>query len=91
MISLTVLWQYVEVFFGEHGLELRDVGGQWSGSGLCLFATPGFLRETLGGCSHRSEVGLSELRKEARKEEPVSRLPIGGIRLQKGFFRFFQL
>ena len=79
MIPLAVLQQYVEVFFGEHGLELRDVGRQRSGSGLCLFAMPGSLRETLGGRSHRWEVGLSELRKEARKEELVSRLPIGGI------------
>jgi len=91
MISLAVLQQYVKVFFGEHGLELRDVGGQRSGSGSRLFATPGSLRETLRGRSHRSEVGLSELRKEARKEEPVSRLPIGGIWLRRVFFRFFQL
>jgi len=91
MIPLAVLWQYVKVFFSEHGLELRDVGRQRSGSGLCLFAMPGSLCETLRGRSHRSEVGLSELWKEARKEEPVSRLPIGGIRLQRGFFRFFQL
>ena len=89
MIPLAVLRQYVEVFFGEHGLELCDVGGQRSGSSLCLFATPGSLCETLGGRSHRSEIGLNELRKEVRKEELVSRLPIGGIRLRRGFFRFF--
>ena len=89
MIPLAVLRQYVKVFFGEHGLELCDVGRQRSGSSLCLFATPGSLREMLGGHSHRSEVGLSELRKEARKEELVSKLPIGGIRLQRSFFRFF--
>jgi len=91
MIPLVVLRQYVKVFFGEHGLELRDVGRQRSGSGSCLFATPGSLRETLRGRSHRLEVSLSELRKEAHKEELVSRLPIGGIRLRRGFFRFFQL
>jgi len=91
MIPLAVLWQYVKVFFGEHRLEFRDVGGQRSGSSLCLFAMPGSLRETLGGRSHRSEVGLSELQKEVCKEEPVSRLPIGGIQLWRGFFRFFQL
>jgi len=87
MIPLAVLWQYVKVFFGEHGLELRDVGGQRSGSGLCLFAMPGSLRETLGGRSHSSEVSLSELREEARKEESVSRLLVGAVRLQRRFFK----
>jgi len=91
MIPLAVFRQYVKVFFGEHRLELHDIGGQQSGSGPCLFATPGSLHKTLRGRSHRSEVGLSELQKEARKEEPVSRLPIRGIRLRRGFFRFFQL
>ena len=91
MISLVVLQQYVKVFFGEHGLELCDIGRQRSSSGSRLFTTPGSLRETLRGRSHRSEVGLSELRKEARKEEPVSRLPIRGIWLRRVFFRFFQL
>ena len=65
MISLAVLQQYVKVFFGEHGLELHDVGRQRSGGGLCLFATSGSLCEALGGRSHSSEVGRSELREEA--------------------------
>jgi len=91
MILLAVLWQYVKVFFGEHGLELRDVDGQWSGGGLCLSATSGSLREALGGRSHSSEVGQSELREEARKEESVSGLLIRGIRLRRRFFEFFQL
>jgi len=72
-------WQYVKVFFGEHGLELCDVGGQQSGGGLCLFAMSGSLREMLGSHSHSSEVSLSELREEAHKEESVSRLPIGAV------------
>jgi len=91
MILLAVLWQYVKVFFGKHRLELRDVGEQQSGGSLCLFATSGSLRETLGGHSHSSEVGLSELQEEVHKEESVSRLPIGGIRLRRRFFKFFQL
>jgi len=91
VIPLAVLRQYVKVFFGEHGLELRDVGGQWSGGGLCLFATSGSLHEALGGRSHSSEVGRSELREEARKEESVSGLPIRGTRLRGRFFKFFQL
>jgi len=91
MIPLAVLRQYVKVFFGEHRLELCNVGGQRSGGGLCLFATSGSLRETLGGRSYSSEVGQSELREEACKEESVSRLPIRGIRLQRRFFKFFQL
>jgi len=62
MIPLAVLRQYVKVFFGEHGLELCDIGGQWSGDGLRLFATSGSLHKTLGGRSHSSEVGLGELR-----------------------------
>jgi len=86
-----VLWQYVEVFFGEHRLELRNVGGQRSSVGLYLFATSGSLRKTLGGCSHSSEVGLGELREEARKEELVPRLPIRGIRSRSCFFKFFHL
>jgi len=91
MIPLAVLWQYVKVFLGEHGLKLHDVGGQHSGGGLCLFAMSGSLCETLGSHSHGSEVGLSELWEEARKKESVSRLPIGGIQLRRRFFKFFQL
>jgi len=91
MIPLAVLQQYVKVFFGEHGLELRDVGGQRSSGGLCLFATSGSLRKMLGGHSHSSEVSLDELREEAHKEELVPRLPIGGIWLWRRFFKFFQL
>ena len=91
MIPLAVLWQYVKVFFGEHGLKLRDVGGQRSGGGLCLFATSGSLREALGGRSHSSEVSRSELREEACKEESVSGLPIRGTQLRGCFFKFFQL
>jgi len=89
MILLAVLRQYVKVFFGEHRLELRDVGGQWSGGGLRLFATSGSLCEVLGGRSHSSEVGLGELQEEARKEESVPRLPIRGIQLRRRFFKFF--
>jgi len=61
------LWG-VEVLLGEHGLELRDIGGQWSGSGLCLFTMPGSFREILGGRSYSSKVSLSELREEVRKK-----------------------
>ena len=91
MIPLAVLRQYIKVFFGEHKLELRDVGRQRSGSGLCLFTMSGSLRETLRGHSHSSEVGLSELQEEVRKEELVSGLPIGGIWLWRYFFKFFKL
>jgi len=91
MIPLAVLRQYVEVFFGGHGLELRDVGRQQSGVGLRLFAMSGSLREMLGCCSHSLEVGLGELREEAHKEESVPRLPIRGIRLRSHFFKFFYL
>jgi len=91
MIPLAVLRQYVKVFFGEHGLELCGIGGQRSGGGLCLFAMPGSLHETLGGRSHGSEVGLSELQEEVRKEESISRLPIRGTQLRRHFFKFFQL
>jgi len=87
MIPLAVLWQYVKVFFGEHGLEFRDVGGQWSGSSLCLFATSGSLHKTLGSHSYSSEVGRSELRKEVHKEESVSRLPVRAVHLQRGLFK----
>jgi len=61
MIPFAVLWQYVEVLLSEHGLELHDVGRQWSGSGLCLFTMPGSFHKMLGGRSCSSEVGLSEL------------------------------
>jgi len=91
MIPLAVLRQYVKVFFGKHGLELRDIGKQRSGGGLCLFAMSGSLHEALGGRSHSSEVGQSELWEETHKEESVSRLPIRGTWLQGRFFRFFQL
>ena len=91
MIPLAVLRQYVKVFFGEHRLELRDVGGQRSGGGLCLFATSGSLREALGGRGYSSEVGRSKLQEEARKEESVSGLPIRGTWLRRRFFKFFQL
>ena len=86
MIPLAVLWQYVKVFFGEHGLELRDISGQRSVSGLCLFATSGSLREILGGCSHSLEVGRSELWEKVRKEESVSRLPVRAVRLRRHLF-----
>jgi len=87
MIPLAVLWQYVKVFFGEHRLELRDVGRQWSSSGLCLFAASGSLRKMLGGRSYSSEVGLSKLWEEVHKEESVSRLPIGAVHLRRHFFK----
>jgi len=82
-----VLQQYVKVFFGEHGLELRDIGGQWSSSGLYLFAMPGSLHKTLGGRSHSSKVSRSELQEEAHKEESISRLPVRAVRLQRYFFK----
>jgi len=34
MVPLAVLRQYVKVLLGKHGLELCDVGRQWS-SGSC--------------------------------------------------------
>jgi len=61
MIPLAVLRQYVKVFLGKHGLELSDIGGQWIGGGLCLFAMSSSLCEMLGGHSHSLEVGLGEL------------------------------
>jgi len=91
MIPFAVLRQYVKVLFGEHGLELHDIGRQWSGGGLCLFATSGSLHEALGDCSHSSEVSWSKLREEACKEELVSGLPIRDIRLRRRFFKFFRL
>jgi len=87
MILLAVLWQYVKVFFGKHGLELHDVSGQRSGSGLCLFATSSSFHEMLGGRSHNLEVGWSELQKEVHKEESVSRLPVRAVHLWRHLFK----
>jgi len=86
MIPLAVLQQYVKVFFGEDGLELCDISRQRSVSGLCLFAMSGSLHETLGGRSHSLEVSRSELRKEVREEESVSRLLVGAVRLWRRLF-----
>ena len=83
MIPLAVLRQYVKVFFGKHGLELHDVSRQQSVSGLSLFATSGSFRKTLGGHSHSSEVGRSELWEEAHKEELVSGLSVGAVCLRR--------
>ena len=76
MIPLAVLRQYVKVLLGKHGLELCDIGGQRSGSGICLFTAPGSFHEMLGGRSYGSKVSLSELQENAYKKQSVSGLPI---------------
>ena len=83
MIPLAVLWQYVKVFFGKHGLELHDISGQRSVSGLSLFAMSGSFHEMLGDRSHSSEVSWSELWEEAHKEELVSGLSVGAVCLRR--------
>jgi len=88
MVLFAVLWQYVKVLLGKHGLERCDVGGQWGGSSLCLFTVPGSFHEMLGGRSCGSEVGLSELWEEACKKQLVSKLP---IRVVHSWGRFFKL
>jgi len=71
-----MLWQYVKVFLGEYGLELRDVGGQQGSSGKRLFTVSSSLRKTLGGCSCGPEVDLSKFREDACKEQSVSKPPV---------------
>jgi len=81
-----MLWQYVKVLFGEYRLELRDVGGQWDGSGKCLLAASGSLCKTLGGRSCGLEVDLSKFREDAREEQSVSEPPVRATRLRRRFF-----
>ena len=81
MIPSVVLWQYVKVLFGKHGLELHDVSGQRGGSG------PGSFYKTLGGHSCGLEVGLSELWEEAYKKQLVSEFPIRIVHSQGHFFK----
>ena len=86
MIPFVVLWQYVKVLLGEHGLELCDVGRQRSGSGKCLLTASGSLHKTLGGCSCSSEVNLSKFREDVCKEQLVSEPPVRAAHLQRHFF-----
>ena len=81
-----MLWQYVKVLLGEDGLELRDVGGQRSGSGKCLLTASGSLHETLGGRSCGSEVNLSKFQEDTCKEQSVSKPPVRATRLWRRFF-----
>jgi len=81
-----MLWQYVKILFGEYRLELRDVGGQQSGSGKCLLTASGSLRETLGGHSCGLEVDLSKFQKDACKEQLVSKPPVRATCLRRRFF-----
>jgi len=87
VIPFAVLWQYVKVLFGKHGLELCDVGRQQSGSGLCLLTMFGSFYKMLGDRRCGSEVSLSKLQKDAYKEQSVSKLPIRVVRLQRRFFK----
>ena len=57
MIPSVVLRQYVKVFFGEHGLELCNVGKQQGGSSKCLLTVPG-VRAT----GHKTPGESSEIR-----------------------------
>ena len=86
MILFAMLWQYVKVLLGEYGLELRDVGGQRSGSGKCLLTASGSLCEMLGGRSYGSEVDLSKFWEDACKEQSVSKPPVRATHLQRRFF-----
>jgi len=82
-----VLRQYVKVLLGEHRLELRDIGGQQSSSSMRFFTVSGFFYEMLGGHSHGSEVGLSELQENACKEQLVSGLPIRAVHWRRYVFK----
>jgi len=86
MILFAMLWQYVKVLLGEYGLELRDVGGQRSGSGKCLLTASGSLCEMLGGRSYGSEVDLSKFWEDACKKQSVSKPPVRATHLQRRFF-----
>ena len=86
MILFVMLWQYVKVLLGEHGLELHDVGGQRSGSSKCLLTASGSLHKTLGGRSCGSEVDLSKFREDAYKEQSVSKPPVRATCLRRHFF-----
>jgi len=87
MIPSAVLWQYVKVLFGEHGLELCDVGRQWGSSSLCLLTAPGSFCEMLGGRSCGLEVSLSELQEEVYKKQSVSEFPIRVVHSWGHFFK----
>jgi len=82
-----MLWQYVKVLLGEYGLELCDVGRQWSGSGKCLLTAFSSLRETLGGHSYGLEVDLSKFWGDACKEQSVSEPPVRATHLWRRFFK----
>jgi len=81
-----MLWQYVKVLLGEDGLELRDVGGQQSGSSKCLLTASGSLCETLGDRSCGLEVDLSKFREDVYKEQLVSEPPVRATCLRRRFF-----
>jgi len=87
VIPFVVLWQYIKVLLSKHGLELRDIGGQRSGSSLCLLTVSSSFHEMLGGHSSGLEVGLSKLWKDACKEQSVSKLPIRAVHLQRHVFK----
>ena len=87
MIPLVVLGQYVKVLLGKYRLELCNIGRQQSSSSMCLFTVPGSFHETLGGRSHGSEVGLSELQENTCKEQLVSGLPIRAVHWQRCVFK----
>ena len=87
MILSAVLQQYVKVLFGEHRLELCNISRQQGSSSLCLFTVPSSFYEILGGHSCGSEVGLSELWKEACKKQLVSEFPIRVVYSQGRLFK----
>ena len=86
VIPFAMLWQYVKVLLDKYRLELRDVGGQWSGSSKCLLAASGSLHKTLGGRSCGSEVDLSKFQEDACKEQSVSEPPVRAMHLWRHFF-----
>jgi len=86
VIPFAVLWQYVKVLLGEHRLELRDVGRQWSSSSKYLLTASGSLCKTLGGRSYGLEVNLSKLWKDACKKQSVSEPLVRVASLQRHFF-----
>ena len=85
MILFAVLWQYVKVLLGEHRSELRDIGGQQSGSGLCFRAGSGSFRKVLGCRGRGSEVNLVGLWEETCEKQSVSELLTRVVRLRQLF------